>query len=68
MTTERFWVIGGEYANTRFNQLRDGTQQVLGPFEDRTAAQAAWKRLSAEHSSQATARFSIASERFSLPS
>jgi len=67
MTKERFWVIGGEYAAMDFKRLKEGAQQLLGPFEDRDEARAAWQRISAENSSRATARFSIAAERISLP-
>ena len=67
MTKERFWVIGGEYAAMDFKRLKDGAQRIFGPFDDQDEAKAAWKRVSAETSSQATARFSIASERISLP-
>jgi hypothetical protein len=66
MTTERFWVIGGEYGCTGFKALRD-CAHVEGPFENRDAAREAWKRLSAENSSKATARFSIAAEHITLP-
>ncbi|MGA0601721.1 DUF4170 domain-containing protein [Caulobacter sp. KR2-114] len=67
MTKERFWVVGGEYACIGFKQLKDGTQQMLGPFETRDEASRAWRRLSAENSSRATARFSIAAEQIALP-
>ncbi len=67
MTKERFWVVGGEYACVGFKQLKDGTQQMLGPFESRDEAARHWRRLSAENSSRATARFSIAAENISLP-
>ena len=67
MTTERSWVIGGEYSCMAFKRLRDGAQQLSGPYESRDEAAAEWRRLSAENSSRATARFSIASERISLP-
>ena len=67
MTTERYWVIGGEYSAMDFKRLKEGAQQILGPFEDREEARAAWKRVSAENSSRATARFSIAAEHISLP-
>jgi hypothetical protein len=63
--TERFWVIGGEYAAMDFKQLKAG--EVFGPFDSRDEATAAWKRVSAETRSRATARYSIASERISLP-
>ena len=67
MTKKRFWVIGGEYSCMAFKQLRDGQQQLSGPYDSREEATAVWRRLSAENSSRATARFSIASERISLP-
>jgi hypothetical protein len=67
MTKERFWVIGGEYTCMGFKNLRDGSHRVIGPFEDRTEAQTAWRQLSSEHSSCATARFSIAAEQIRLP-
>jgi hypothetical protein len=67
MTRQRFWVIGGDYAGMDFKQLKSGAEQILGPFDDREEATAAWKRVSAEHRSRATARFSIASEQISLP-
>jgi len=67
MTKERFWVLGGEYACLKFERLKDGTQQMLGPFETRDEASAVWKRVSAENSSRANARFSIAAERLRLP-
>jgi hypothetical protein len=66
MSIERFWVIGGDYTCTGFKALK-GPHMVEGPFEDRDQAKAAWKRLSSEHSSRATARFSIASEHLVLP-
>ena len=30
--SNRFWVIGGEYTDTRFSQLIDGTEQMFGPL------------------------------------
>ena len=67
MTKERYWVVGGEYSSLRFEALKDGAGRMLGPFDDRDAAQAVWRRLSAEHSACASARFSIAAERLVLP-
>ncbi|MGC1304734.1 MAG: hypothetical protein WA840_20375 [Caulobacteraceae bacterium] len=66
MSVERFWVIGGVYTCMGFKALR-GDSRVEGPFETRDEAKAAWKRLSREHPSRATARFSIASEQLVLP-
>lgn len=62
MNQQRYWVIGGDYTCLGFNTLRDRIPHIEGPFADRDQAQAAWKRVSREHSSKATARFSIAVE------
>jgi hypothetical protein len=67
MTKERFWVVGGDYTCTGFERLREGSQTVIGPFHDRAEAQAAWRRLSEESRSRATARFAITSEQIRLP-
>jgi hypothetical protein len=57
---QRFWVIGGEYTGMDFKALRQ--KELEGPFDSPEAAHAAWKRLSGQHSSRATTRFSIAAE------
>jgi hypothetical protein len=67
MTKERFWVVGGDYTCMGFTSLRDGSQQVVGPFDDRAQAHAAWRRLSEESRSRATARYAITSEQVRLP-
>ncbi|MFN3521658.1 MAG: DUF4170 domain-containing protein [Phenylobacterium sp.] len=67
MTKQRYWVVGGEYANMEFTTLKNGAPQVIGPFESRDEATAAWKRISHETKSCATARFAIASEQLVLP-
>jgi hypothetical protein len=68
MTSERFWVIGGDYSCMGFKSLRDSNGATLsGPFDDRQQAQSEWKRLSREHSSRAATRFSIAVEQITLP-
>ena len=67
MTKERFWVVGGDYTCTGFHCLRDGSQKVIGPFDDRDEAQAAWRQLSEESRCRATARFAITSEQIRLP-
>ncbi len=60
--TERFWVIGGEYTAMDFKALRAEQAAIAGPFDNREEAQAAWRRMSGEHSSRATTRFSITTE------
>ena len=67
MTKERYWVVGGEYTCMGFRELKHGSQRLIGPFEDRAEAQVAWRRLSDETRSLATARFSITAERVVLP-
>jgi hypothetical protein len=65
MTTERYWVIGGEYDSTAFRTLR--RPDVAGPFDTREEAKAAWRRLSDETRSCATARYAITAEKLTLP-
>ena len=68
MVQHRYWVIGGDYSCMGFKALREGEgTQVEGPFETKAEAQGAWKRLSGEHSSRATVRFSIAAEELRVP-
>ena len=61
MTSERFWVVGGDYTCMGFKQLRDGPT-VSGPYHDRTEAQQEWRRLSDANRSTATARYAITAE------
>ena len=62
MTKERFWVVGGDYTCMQFKSLRDGASTIVGPFEDRDAAKAEWKKLAEKNRSKATARYTIAAE------
>jgi len=59
---QRFWVIGGVYADMNFKALKDGAQALFGPYESREEAHAEWRKLSREHSYNALTRFSIAAE------
>lgn len=67
MTTERFWVVGGEYSCLAFKTLKNGAPQVMGPYQTREEARAAWRRISDETRSCATARYAIATEQLTLP-
>ena len=67
LTTERFWVVGGEYSCLAFTSLKNGAPQVLGPYQTRDEAKAAWRRISEETRSCATARYAIATEQLTLP-
>lgn len=66
MTIERFWVLGGEYSCPAFKSLKNGPPEVMGPFDSREAATAAWKEASARARS-ALAKYSIAAEHLVLP-
>jgi hypothetical protein len=67
MVQQRYWVIGGDYTCMGFKALRDGPPRVEGPFQSRDEAREAWRRLSGQHSSRATMRFSIATEELIVP-
>ena len=67
MVQQRYWVIGGDYTCMGFKRLKDSAPRIEGPFESQADARDAWKRLSSEHSSRATVRFSIAAENLVLP-
>jgi hypothetical protein len=57
--SKRFWVIGGEYTDTRFSQLIDGTEQLFGPFGNQSEARAVWDKIASETRSIGTARYTI---------
>lgn len=67
MTSERFWVVGGDYDCMGFACLKEGSGKLIGPFPSREEAQQVWRRVSEETRSIATARYSIAAERLLLP-
>lgn len=58
----RFWVIGGEYEDTAFTRLKDGTQTLAGPFSRYDEALKDWRTRIEENKGDACLRFSIASE------
>jgi hypothetical protein len=67
MTTERFWVVGGEYSSTNFHSFKAGQPDVFGPYKTREEAREAWKKLSEDTRSVATAKYAITSEKLNLP-
>jgi len=67
MTTERFWVVGGEYSSTTFHSLKNGQPDVLGPFKTRDEARVAWRNISEKTRACATAKYAITSEQLNLP-
>jgi hypothetical protein len=60
--TQRFWVIGGEFRSLQFDQLLDGSGQLLGPFDDRHNAEQAWRDLSERNRHLCAVRFTIVQE------
>ena len=50
-SNRRYWIIGGEYEDTRFENMRRGTHRVIGPFEDRDLAERTWRGVSDEKQS-----------------
>ncbi len=58
----RFWVVGGEYADTAFTRMVPGTETIVGPLPSREAALAEWRRLSEHGRAECLRRYAIASE------
>ncbi|MEO6247928.1 MAG: hypothetical protein ABIO85_05015 [Sphingomicrobium sp.] len=58
----RYWVIGGEYADCEFGDIRPGTETMAGPFDDELRARTEWQRLTFRDKNAATTRFAIAIE------
>jgi len=42
---QRYWVLGGEYRNCRFDEVVPGTEEISGPFPDAVRARTEWQRL-----------------------
>jgi hypothetical protein len=59
----RFWVIGGEYADTRFERPAEGAEERrYGPFASYEDAKAEWARLAWASVDNAHCRFRIEQE------
>lgn len=65
MIAQRYWVVGGEYADTSFKTLTCNRPTVVGPFDNEDDARQAWKGLYTGGSSALT-RFSIVHENVRL--
>jgi hypothetical protein len=59
---QRYWVIGGHYADCCFKELEPGTEVVHGPFSDELKARMEWQRLTFRDHCTATERYSICVE------
>jgi hypothetical protein len=60
--TYRYWVIGGDYSDCRFQDIEPGTQTVHGPYENELKARTEWQRLTFRDHCGATTRYSICME------
>ena len=60
--THRYWVLGGEYRDCRFDEVVPGTEEISGPFPDLNRAQTEWTRLSFRDHMGATTRYVITQE------
>jgi hypothetical protein len=62
-TNRRYWIIGGDYEDSRFEAMRPGTQQVIGPFEDMELAERTWRNCAdSARSCPENRRYAIAVE------
>ncbi len=69
MTDDRkfFYVIGGEYTDADFTDLRSGTAVMDGPFHDRASAEKAWRARSLKTTSNALERYDIVALMHTIP-
>jgi hypothetical protein len=60
----RYWVVGGEYQDTQFDQPAPGTAlRRFGPFDTHEDAKAKWQELAWSTVDNAHARFRIEAEK-----
>jgi hypothetical protein len=59
---QRYWVLGGEYRDCRFDQVVPGTEEISGPFPDLMRARTEWTRLTFRDHLAATHRYVITQE------
>jgi hypothetical protein len=62
LMADRFWVIGGEYRTTRFENLKPGTEKLLGPYPSIYDARKAWRGITMASSACAMTRYAITAE------
>jgi hypothetical protein len=62
MIETRYWVIGGEFTDTHFHSMVDGTEAVFGPYESYEAALSKWRQCADDTKCRAQVRYSIAAE------
>ena len=60
--SQRYWVIGGDYSDCQFRNIKPGTERVHGPYETEVQARTEWQRLTFHDHWQATERYTICVE------
>jgi hypothetical protein len=59
----RYWVVGGEYADTKFKKIAGGGKETrIGPFESYAAAKDAWQAKAWATVDSANTRYRIVKE------
>lgn len=59
---QQFWVVGGEYSDTHFQEAVGGHEEWYGPFADYEGARREWSRRANDRDEEAAVRYRI--ERF----
>jgi len=57
-----YYVIGGEYTNTKFEEFVDGKGEKYGPFPTYDAAEVKWRERSWANVDNCHARYTIQGE------
>ena len=56
----QFWVVGGEYRDTRFREVAGGCEEEwIGPYDDYESAKAEWSKRAWHTVDEATKRYRI---------
>ena len=55
----QFWVVGGEYTDSRFRDLVGGSEEWIGPFPDYEAAKEEWAKHAWRSVDSCTVRYRI---------
>ena len=56
---KEYWVVGGEYADTRFERAIEGTFENHGPFADYETARRRWQERTMSTVDNAMMRFRV---------
>ena len=62
-----YYVIGGEYTDTEFSDLRSGTAVMDGPFHTRAEATKAWQSRSLKTTSNTLERYDVVELMHTIP-